>query len=195
MTRPAAAAQTMHTCPRCGLTYTHREYPGEPRCGACVAYLAGTSTFDPAHVIDLSAAALAAAMNGNWPAATTAVGTLDGEYGTDGICLAILAWVDHLEATDAHCRPGTNRNAFVKPIWYANGALLSADEVSGATRWAGWLIAARSNMDQAGFDAVFHSAPTDPAECGRYVQTLLAMVADTIRGLESGQIVRAARQL
>lgn len=135
--------------------------------------------------VRLAAAALHAAIEGNWQRATRAVERLNAECPGPGLYTALLAWCDTFAA---HAHGGTPEFGRVRLVpWNAASGALGGDVPPGA-QWAIELIQARAAGDLDAFSALIKRLNDIPDgyERGRYVSDLLVSIAGTISGLPRG---------
>jgi hypothetical protein len=134
--------------------------------------------------VKIATVALRRAMAGDLEGAARYIERLSG---TDGLLIAIVAWIDTYAArVYPEWEPGGR--VAVKWLFTPTGQMETADEVAPSMRWAGRLIAARLADDEAGFYAVLRSAPEGVA-LGDGIMALVHIVAT---GLKDPGVVRAA---
>lgn len=128
---------------------------------------------DPA-LQQLARDALAATMEERWPDARAALRGLDDRYGGDGLVQAALLWIDAL--IDQH---GGHHGSPVALAFEAveTGEVGGADDVRPEVAWAGRLMTARANDDEATFVSLIKTCP-DWSAC---IAELLHMVAINYR--------------
>jgi len=148
----------------------------------------------PSAVYRYATTALDAAIANDPDAYAKAMRSLSRNYGGEGVGAAMLAWVDTLLVEIQ--APGGK--VIFAPAWMAvdeatadagSGKINGADDTPPEARWAGRLIAARANDDEATYLAVLHSAPQDERAWSRHVNALAMTVALTIRRHLAGKPV------
>ena len=137
--------------------------------------------------VRLAGAAFLAALDGRQQKAADLVKRISDECGGEGLCTALMAWIDTYadHATDG--QPGRARPQMAY-INESTGELddEKSDRLPEEIRWAGQLIAARAAMDQPKFRSLIDVMPTDGKEIGDYVMAVLLTIARTINGLPRG---------
>jgi hypothetical protein len=148
----------------------------------------------PSAVYRYAATALSAAIANDADAYSKAMRSLSRNYGGDGIGAAMLAWIDTLLAEIQ--APGGK--AIFAPAWMVvdeataaggTGKINGADDTPPEARWAGRLIAARANDDEASYLAILDSAPQGERAWSKHINTLAMTVAASIAFLASSTVV------
>ena len=145
----------------------------------------------------LGNAAFQAALAGRWTAASRYVVRLSDECGGSGLHLALVAWCDTF--LDHACDGPPPPDRFANPPAYIRTDTGQLD-ASGSARvperiqWAGRLIQARANDDEAGWVALIRDMPNDGHEIGRYVSAVLEVTTRSINGLPRGFALEERRR-
>jgi hypothetical protein len=126
-------------------------------------------------LIDLAAAAYNAAYEGDQDEAWNHVAAIARRGGRD-LHRALMMWVDN---TIAVTEPGQGALPGFGMELDGTGEDINIDEALPEVAWSGRLFAARVAGDVDMWKALLLSAPRDPAGLGRYVMTLLAIMATT----------------
>lgn len=131
--------------------------------------------------MELATTALHAAMAGDTEKAVQAIQAIDGETGSGGLMDAILGWCDTYAA---HLHHG---GRWAMPAWKLDGSdtITGPEGVPVEFVWAGRLIIARANDDQAAFIGLVNAVPQDSTVMGDHIWALLSTVALSLRQLTS----------
>ncbi|SBT64240.1 hypothetical protein GA0070622_1210 [Micromonospora sediminicola] len=133
----------------------------------------------------LAGRALEAAIAGDWRRATDVIDRLNKECAGEGLYTALVAWCDIFAD---HANGGPPEFGKVRMLgWNADTGQLGG-EVPERARWVMDLILARSQGDQAAFDALVQrlNGIADGFERGRYISDLLVSMAATMNYLPRG---------
>lgn len=131
--------------------------------------------------IKIATVALHRAMAGDMEEAANYVKRLNG---TDGLVLAIKAWVDTFIGRVVGWPEEGRTPAFqMRLLNVDTGDVEIADEAPRHAAWAGRLIAARLADDEAGFIALL-KAPAEGAQLGDAIMGLLHSVAVSLKDPE-----------
>lgn len=137
--------------------------------------------------IRLAAAAYHAGKANRWDTAQRAIQRLSDECGPEGVNDAMVAWCDTFID---HARGGVEDTRPVGVSFWngSTGAIdsLGSQQVPAEVQWAGRLITARAEMDQAKWVTVCEELPEDGAAVARHVWTLLQVVVWTVAGTPHG---------
>lgn len=133
--------------------------------------------------VRLAGAALHAGLANKWETAARYVERISVECGEEGLGTALMAWCDAYVDHSTGGNPATLR-VHMAHMEVESGRL--DGDVPDKVLWAGRLVAARAEMDEARFTAVLGELPYDGYEVGRYVLALVESVATTINALPRG---------
>lgn len=143
--------------------------------------------------VRLAGAALQAAMVRKPDLAARYMQRVTAECGPDGVDIALTAWcdtyVDH--ALDGVPDDESARTRLRGRFGFVEGNSgrvdgADSDRVPADVRWAAQVIDARATLNEARWRQLLQGVPDDDATRGRYVLTLVTVIADSINAFPRG---------
>jgi hypothetical protein len=134
-----------------------------------------TPDADRARAVKIATVALHRAQAGDLQDAASYVRRLTG---TPGLIVAIIAWID---TYIARIHPGHQPGQQIALRWFhtPTDRIETADQVTPAMRWAGWLIVARAADQEERFYELLQT-PAEGTELGDGIMALLHLVAHSV---------------